>query len=270
MQHLEDKKACIGSTPQEGSSKFSTCSSDLWMRRIVQGWVKWMMCFTDNCHVFPQIFVHNDLESLFKHVPRKLLPKDYGGEAASIESIISEWEKRLMSYRTYYQEEDSMYGVDEVKRVGQAKNANSNFGVDGTFRQLTIDWINFACDILESDLFCVSLGSCEAFKTWIILNEVPLNLIFLFSFKCWKIIAKYFKRSKPSDSLHLFRIWARMVWSASAAWSRTWARGSAAWLFRVLASPWTAWRCRPASAATSVKDFQLTIWSSKFYSIGIT
>lgn len=88
---------------------------------------------------FLQIFVHNDLESLFKHVPRKLLPKDYGGEASSIESIISDWEKRLMSYRTYYQEEDSMYGVDEVKRVGQAKNENSNFGVDGTFRQLTID-----------------------------------------------------------------------------------------------------------------------------------
>lgn len=44
-----------------------------------------------------------------------------------------------MSYRTYYQEEDSLYGVDEKKRIGQKKSSDTIFGVDGTFRQLAID-----------------------------------------------------------------------------------------------------------------------------------
>jgi hypothetical protein len=88
---------------------------------------------------FVQLFVHNDLESLYKHVPRRLLPSDYGGEAGTVESVINEWEKRLMSYRTYYKEEDSLYGVEERKRVGAKKNSSVIFGVDGTFRQLAID-----------------------------------------------------------------------------------------------------------------------------------
>jgi hypothetical protein len=83
--------------------------------------------------------MHNDLESLYKHVSKRLLPKEYGGEAGTVESVINEWEKRVMSYRTYYQEEDTLYGVDEKKRVGQKKNPNVIFGVDGTFRQLLID-----------------------------------------------------------------------------------------------------------------------------------
>jgi hypothetical protein len=45
----------------------------------------------------------------------------------------------MMSYRNYYAEEDSLYGVDEKKRVGQKKSSDTLFGVDGTFRQLSID-----------------------------------------------------------------------------------------------------------------------------------
>lgn len=67
------------------------------------------------------------------------MPKEYGGEVGTIESIINEWEKKIMSYRTYYQEEDTIYGVDEKKRVGQKKNSSTVFGVDGTFRTLSID-----------------------------------------------------------------------------------------------------------------------------------
>lgn len=88
---------------------------------------------------FFQLFVHSDLESLYKHVPKRLLPKEYGGEAGTVESVINEWEKRMMSYRNYYIEEDSLYGVDEKKRVGQKKSSDVLFGVDGTFRQLSID-----------------------------------------------------------------------------------------------------------------------------------
>lgn len=89
--------------------------------------------------LFFQLFVHSDLESLYKYVPKRLLPKEYGGEVGTVESIINDWEKRITSYRTYYQEEDTLYGVDEKKRIGQKENSNTLFGVDGTFRKLTID-----------------------------------------------------------------------------------------------------------------------------------
>ena len=85
------------------------------------------------------MFVHTDIESLYKHVPKRLLPKEYGGEAGTVASVINEWEKRIMSYRSYYEEEDTVYGVDERKRVGQKKSSNTIFGVDGSFRQLAID-----------------------------------------------------------------------------------------------------------------------------------
>ena len=35
--------------------------------------------------------VHADLESLYKEVPKRLLPKEYGGEAGPLEVLIGEW-----------------------------------------------------------------------------------------------------------------------------------------------------------------------------------
>jgi hypothetical protein len=66
------------------------------------------------------------------------MPSDYEGEAASIQSITEEWEKKILSYRDYFLEEPK-YGVDEKKRTGRPKNADSLFGIDGTFRQLQVD-----------------------------------------------------------------------------------------------------------------------------------
>lgn len=78
------------------------------------------------------------MEALYKVVPRKLMPKEYGGEAGSIQDIINETEKQLLAYRDFFIEDDK-YGVDEKKRVGKPKNSDSLFGLDGTFRQLAID-----------------------------------------------------------------------------------------------------------------------------------
>lgn len=67
------------------------------------------------------------------------MPTDYEGEAGSLASITEEWEKKFLSYRDYLVEENIKYGVDEKKRVGRPKNAESLFGIDGTFRQLQVD-----------------------------------------------------------------------------------------------------------------------------------
>jgi hypothetical protein len=66
------------------------------------------------------------------------MPSDYEGEAESLQSLTETWEKKILAYRDYILEEKN-YGVDEKKRVGRAKNPDSLFGIDGTFRQLQVD-----------------------------------------------------------------------------------------------------------------------------------
>lgn len=77
---------------------------------------------------------------MYKVVPQRLMPAEYGGDAGSLESIINTWEKRIISYRDYYKE-DEQFGVDESKRI--MRNGKSSgeklFGVSGSFRQLNID-----------------------------------------------------------------------------------------------------------------------------------
>ncbi|KAJ6643326.1 Alpha-tocopherol transfer protein-like [Pseudolycoriella hygida] len=86
-----------------------------------------------------RIYVHGtDMDALYKVVPRKLLPKEYGGEAGPIQDIIDNLEKTLVENRNFFIEDED-YGVDEKKRVGKPKNSESLFGVDGSFRQLSID-----------------------------------------------------------------------------------------------------------------------------------
>lgn len=65
------------------------------------------------------------------------MPTEYGGEAGGLESIIDNWEKRIVSYRDYYKEEEK-YGVDEKKRPS-ASAANNDYGTTGSFRQLDFD-----------------------------------------------------------------------------------------------------------------------------------
>lgn len=84
-----------------------------------------------------QLYVHSNVNSLYKVISRKLMPTEYGGEAGSLESIIESWEKRIVSYRDYYKEEEK-YGVDE-KRRPSASTANDHFGTSGSFRQLEFD-----------------------------------------------------------------------------------------------------------------------------------
>lgn len=86
-----------------------------------------------------RLYVHgSDLESLYKHVPRRLLPQEYGGEAGPIQNIIDYWEQKIIAYRDYFLEEDQ-YGTDEKKRPGRPKNAETLFGVEGSFRKLEVD-----------------------------------------------------------------------------------------------------------------------------------
>uniref|UniRef100_A0A1B0CUX6 CRAL-TRIO domain-containing protein n=2 Tax=Lutzomyia longipalpis TaxID=7200 RepID=A0A1B0CUX6_LUTLO len=86
-----------------------------------------------------RLHVHGDnLESLYEHIPKKLLPKEYGGEAGSVKELTVKWEKKFMDYRDYFLEE-AKYGTDEKKRPGRPKTEETIFGIDGSFRKLNVD-----------------------------------------------------------------------------------------------------------------------------------
>jgi len=83
-------------------------------------------------------FHGSKLESLHAEIPPQYLPTEYGGTAGDISKFIAETEKAIMELREYFIEEEQ-YKVDESKRPGKPKTQADLFGIDGTFRKLTID-----------------------------------------------------------------------------------------------------------------------------------
>lgn len=79
------------------------------------------------------------MEALYQHIPKEMLPAEYGGQAGPIQDVINHWEKKILEYRDYFMEEETTYGTDEKKRPGKPKTSESLFGTDGSFRKLEVD-----------------------------------------------------------------------------------------------------------------------------------
>lgn len=85
-----------------------------------------------------RIFIHSDIEGLYKHVPKEMLPEEYGGNAGSIIDLNNAWKAKLESYRDWFNEQETVK-ADEARRPGKPKTHDDLFGVDGSFRKLVID-----------------------------------------------------------------------------------------------------------------------------------
>ncbi|XP_067014812.2 retinol-binding protein pinta isoform X2 [Anabrus simplex] len=88
--------------------------------------------------ILNRIFLHPSLEALCENIPKRVLPKDYGGDVPSTEELAVTWKKKVESYRDYYLE-DVKYKCDEKKRPGRPKTQEDLFGIEGSFRQLAVD-----------------------------------------------------------------------------------------------------------------------------------
>ncbi|CAG9567044.1 unnamed protein product [Danaus chrysippus] len=89
--------------------------------------------------VLSQLYVHNNnFEELYKHIPKEILPNEYGGNGGSIKEITEYWKAKVQEYSSWL-EDDLKYGSDESKRVGKPRTAETLFGVEGSFRQLEFD-----------------------------------------------------------------------------------------------------------------------------------
>lgn len=84
------------------------------------------------------MYIHESLEDLYKFVPKKILPNEYGGEAGSVKDLAEESKKLVMENLDYLKVAQTM-GTDEKKRPGKPKTTESVFGLDGSFRQLEFD-----------------------------------------------------------------------------------------------------------------------------------
>lgn len=63
-----------------------------------------------------QVFIHGSShETLYDHISKRILPKEYGGEYGTISDIIQYWEQKLTTYQDYFSD-DEKYGTDETIR----------------------------------------------------------------------------------------------------------------------------------------------------------
>lgn len=83
---------------------------------------------------FEQLFVHDSLDALHKHINKNVLPTEYGGNAGSIESIAVDLTDKIMQRREWYIEDEN-YKIDESKRPVKPRTAKSV----RSFWQLDID-----------------------------------------------------------------------------------------------------------------------------------
>jgi hypothetical protein len=84
------------------------------------------------------IHVHMGVETLYDFVPKEILPEEYGGTAGKLVDFKRQWLKKLEESRAWFKQEESVK-ADETKRVQQDINYNAVFGMEGSFRKLSVD-----------------------------------------------------------------------------------------------------------------------------------
>lgn len=99
--------------------------------------IKWVSPFLKE-KIRKRIHVHPDMESLFRYVPRDLLPEEFGGTAGKVHDQMNKWLEELKKEKAWFEKEENVK-ADESKRPGKPTCHEELFGLDGSFKQLTID-----------------------------------------------------------------------------------------------------------------------------------
>lgn len=88
--------------------------------------------------------LHSTMDSFIdKHVPLAMMPNEYGGTAGDTKTIQDAVYKQLQENAQFFTEEEETKRVNEKMRPGKPKSANDLFGIDGNFKQLDFDWLQF-------------------------------------------------------------------------------------------------------------------------------
>ncbi|KAF5298323.1 hypothetical protein FQA39_LY11807 [Lamprigera yunnana] len=82
--------------------------------------------------------VLSDITDLYDKLPQNMLPKEFGGENGSLDTIKIEWKKKIESYRDWFLENKD-YKSNELFRYGEPKTTENVFGIEGSFRKMQFD-----------------------------------------------------------------------------------------------------------------------------------
>ncbi|KAL1122642.1 hypothetical protein AAG570_002969 [Ranatra chinensis] len=85
-----------------------------------------------------RIHVHSNFESLYKFIPKENLPVEYGGTCGNLEDFNNQWYEKMVTYKDWYKQQEDVK-ADESARPGKPKTHDDLFGVEGSFKKLTID-----------------------------------------------------------------------------------------------------------------------------------
>ncbi|KAL0818349.1 hypothetical protein ABMA28_008827 [Loxostege sticticalis] len=87
--------------------------------------------------ILDRIVFHNSLETLYQHIPKRYLPKDYGGEEPSLDDFKLKYENEVRSEKTKkFLLESSKMVSNESKRPGAYKYEEC---MTGSFKKLDLD-----------------------------------------------------------------------------------------------------------------------------------
>ncbi|XP_063239565.1 retinol-binding protein pinta-like isoform X2 [Bacillus rossius redtenbacheri] len=87
-----------------------------------------------------RIFIHSKegYSTLHHHISPKYLPKDFDGEGPELKDMHDAYLAKIDSYREWFLENDS-YVVREELRQGTPISYSDVFGMEGSFRRMTVD-----------------------------------------------------------------------------------------------------------------------------------
>ena len=79
-----------------------------------------------------------DFTEIHEQLGKEVLPEEYGGTNGKLQDHV-EYTCRMISDKRDWLKLRTELKSDEAKRVGQAKDYNEIFGMEGSFRKLNLD-----------------------------------------------------------------------------------------------------------------------------------
>ncbi|XP_072934340.1 alpha-tocopherol transfer protein-like [Epargyreus clarus] len=87
--------------------------------------------------IMERVIIHDSISDLHKHIPRRYLPKDYGGDQPSLDDFKDKLEKEIRRGQTKQHLIDACQQIsDESKRVGEKFHEEY---LSGSFKKLDLD-----------------------------------------------------------------------------------------------------------------------------------
>lgn len=98
------------------------------------------MCFIIKISLSPfQLYAYDEnYDEIYKRIPKKYFPIEYGGENGSRIELSKEYDKKWLQYAEYFKE-NANYGTQEHLRPGKPIDFNSLYGLGGSVRKLELD-----------------------------------------------------------------------------------------------------------------------------------